>query len=114
MNADKLVQTATDMAKQGKMREAMELFNQAIEQDPRNVTAYVNRGSTYGRTGNFQLALEDFVLASQLEPSNGKIHFLVGSAYRDLNRKDEACQAFLLARENGWAINPEIVRYCQS
>ena len=65
-NGEKLFQEAVALANLDRDRDAVEKFNESIEyfESP---SAYLNRGASYQKLENFELALKDYEKAHQLE-----------------------------------------------
>jgi tetratricopeptide (TPR) repeat protein len=62
----------------GNFYEAIRVFGLAIELDPSNARAYLNRGIAYERMKNVQQAFEDYSRAIQLLPQDAKAYYLRG------------------------------------
>lgn len=65
--ADILVTTGLQLVHGGKYHEAMSYFQKALEIDPKNSTAYLNRGSLFYRFDKTDLALKDLDRCIQLK-----------------------------------------------
>ena len=57
----------TDMADDGKLKEALKFFCKAIELNPVNTTALFNRATIKADLGDFKGAKEDFLLVREIE-----------------------------------------------
>jgi tetratricopeptide (TPR) repeat protein len=55
---------------QGKLKEALNDFNQAITLNPSIAAQYNNRGNTYFEMKNFKTALADYDKALSLDPNS--------------------------------------------
>ena len=55
-------------------------FNEAIRQNPNDVSGYVNRGITRVRLGELNAAIEDYNRAVQLAPGDPEVYFARGNA----------------------------------
>jgi tetratricopeptide (TPR) repeat protein len=55
-------------------------FNEAVQQAPNSVAAYVNRGITRVRLGELNGAIEDYNRAVQLAPGDPEVYFARGNA----------------------------------
>ena len=55
-------------------------FNEAIRENPNQVSGYVNRGITRVRLGELNAAIEDYNRAVQLAPGDPEIYFARGNA----------------------------------
>lgn len=77
--------------------EAVELFNSAIQLDPRAAHAYTALGMAYRALAKNELAIAFFNRAAQLAPSWALPQLHLGFLYRDSSRLDLAKEAFLNA-----------------
>jgi len=64
----------TVLRKVGRMREAVECFERAIELDQRYAAAWFERGSTFERGGALADAADDFRRTIELDPGNAAAH----------------------------------------
>ncbi|MCT7972123.1 tetratricopeptide repeat protein [Laspinema olomoucense] len=83
-----------DLASQGKFREAVAAFEQAIALYPSYDTAYNNLGITYAQMGNFSAAVSAFEQALTLNSGNVEYYNNLGSALGSLGRISEATNVF--------------------
>ncbi len=111
---DVMVEHAVELAKRGQIDAAMKIFNEQIQIDPRNKAALINRGSTYGRLGEYEQALQDFIAVRELDADNARVHYLLGVTYRDLDRKEEACASFKKASQQGWELDQASIDFCNN
>ena len=51
---------------------ALHDFNKAVELDPQDATAYLNRGLTYYNQGSYTPAMKDFDQAIRLDPDDAE------------------------------------------
>lgn len=59
---------ARSLMQMGKDKNALELFNEAIAQDPEFAANYANRGILHDRMGHYELAIRDYEKAISLDP----------------------------------------------
>ena len=94
---------------QDKPDEAIELFNQAIEIDPKFSDAYSGRAFAYYIKGNNDQAIADYTKVIELDPSNADVYISRGSSYNDIEKFDLALgdfnKAIELEPENARAYN---------
>jgi tetratricopeptide (TPR) repeat protein len=88
--------------------QAIELFDKAIAQDPKNVAAFVGRSRAYLNTGNMEKALEDAETAEKLDSDNA-MAFAQQAIIAKLNKQFDKALAKLnqvLTRQpaNAWAL----------
>ena len=76
--------------REGRRGEAIEQFNEAVSLDPLYVEARAELGVLYVRTGEISKALQQFELASELEPNSSMLHFNRAWALLVLGRAVEA------------------------
>ncbi|HVZ80700.1 MAG TPA: tetratricopeptide repeat protein [bacterium] len=67
---DDYLSQGEQMARQGSYSEAIKLYRQAVEQDPKNVKAWWDMGDTYYRLRQKALAIDCFEKALELRPDN--------------------------------------------
>lgn len=65
---------------QGEYDEAVTDFNEAIQLDPKSVTAYLDRGMAYEEEGKYQEAISDYDIAIRLAPGIGATFLYRGNA----------------------------------
>jgi tetratricopeptide (TPR) repeat protein len=70
---------------QGKYREAIESYGEAVAKAPNFALAHTNRGRAYMDLKEFNKAIESFNNAIRSEPSVGEHYYNVGFAYGQLN-----------------------------
>jgi len=61
--------------------QAISDFNKALEIDPRDADAYINRGIAYQREGKYEQAISDFNEAIEIDPKDADAYILRGHAY---------------------------------
>ena len=75
--------------------------NEAIELDPKNATAYNNRGYAKGKLVDYQGAIADYNKAIELEPKDAAAYNNRGRAKRELGDYQGACLDWGKAGELG-------------
>lgn len=111
--SNRLDSQATQLAKQGKLEQALPLYNQALQLAPENAVAHLNRGSTLAQLKRFEEALTDFKKAVELNPAEPRGHYLLGVVYRDMGQRDLACSNFYTALQKGMSVPPDVRQYCR-
>lgn len=76
-------------------------FEEALNINPRNSSAYSYRGFVNHRQGNFAEAVADFNKAIDLDPENMMSHYNRGMAYHRIGDKAKACADFHKACSKG-------------
>jgi len=79
--------------------EAMQLYDAAIEQDPQNKMAWMNRGFHLQSLGRFDEALTCFNKALEIDPANVHALTVRGCSLDMLKKYEEAVASFLQAVE---------------
>lgn len=68
--------------------------SQAEEEDPYYSFTLLRQGSLLLQQRRYEEALERFLKAQQMSPSNATIHNMIGLCYMQMNRVDDAVSAF--------------------
>jgi len=96
-----------ELVNQGKLKEAIAEFDEAIHLEPYLAQAYNSRGTAYFNLDQFQHAIQDYDEAIRLEPkftlayiNRGLIHTMLGQFQRAIQDYDEAIR---LDPNNAWA-----------
>jgi tetratricopeptide (TPR) repeat protein len=83
----------------GQLEEAQKDFSEALDRDPKVVTAYVNRGYVLKDLHQPVAATADFETALKLDPKNGEAHLGLAYASLDSHRPRVALREVQLAEE---------------
>jgi tetratricopeptide (TPR) repeat protein len=81
--------------------EAIYHYNEAIRLKPDYAYAYNNRGSTYARLGQYQLAIKDYNEALRLKPDYTLVYKNRGLSYIKQGNKELGCRDAQKACELG-------------
>jgi len=73
-DAKELLEKAIALAKIGKIEQALQAASKAIEADPKNVEAYLLRGSIYSRTMNYEKAIADLNHVLSVDPELAEVY----------------------------------------
>ncbi len=92
----------SELAQQGKLREAAAEFEAALRRNPDLMPAHINLIAMYGQLGQFEQAEEHFRTAEQLDPGWVEIYHNWGLALLSKGEKDRAGAMFRKAIE----VNP--------
>lgn len=92
--AKKHLNAGVELESQGKLREAIAEYDEAIRLDPSFALAYSNRGLIYARLSQFQQAVQDFDKAIHLDPRLVLAYYNRGLIYALLNQHQLAIQDF--------------------
>ncbi len=87
----------------GELDKAAQTFEQWQQSYPRDATPVGNLGTVYANLGKMEKFLEQTRTALRLDPDYYAIYANLGAAYMNLNRLDEAEQAFKQAEQRGLA-----------
>lgn len=74
-----------NLAKEGKLREAVEEYKKAIINDPKNKDLYFNLGYIYFRLKDFNKAVVNYKKTLELDPQDKEALFNLSKAYEGLN-----------------------------
>ena len=75
---------------QGKLQEAVQTYNRAIQLKPNVADTYANRGNTLKDLGRLDEALQNYDKAIQLKPDFAEAHSNLGATLKELGRLKEA------------------------
>ena len=79
---------------QGKLKEALQTYNQAIRLNSKYVEAYNNRGNTLKQLGKLEEAVQSFNQAIQLKPDYIEAYYNQGIAFRQQGELENAVKSF--------------------
>ena len=86
------VEEGTTLLKQGKVVEAVKVFQEAMAQNPSDTKAPLILAQLFMQTGNYESAIPYFTRVLQLEPENGQAYLLLGGCYDLMGKKDMAIE----------------------
>lgn len=69
-------------------------YNRAFDVDPTMYEIFINRGTSYGKMGDFRSAITDFEQYDAIRPDNASLYSNMGLAYSGLKLYDEAISYF--------------------
>lgn len=98
-DANNLNQRGVILRAMGKPAEAIEDYTRAIEDDPENDQAWLNRGNAYLDIGRRQQALNDLNKAVDLNPRSAKAWTNRGVAFAQMGQWQQAMDNFANAQE---------------
>ena len=87
------VEEADKLRATGKFKDSLPLYNEAIELNPNNASAFNKRGDSLNKIGKHKEAFEDFKKAIQLEPNNPWHHDCLAWTYNCLVEHKKAISA---------------------
>ena len=70
------------------------LYNKAIELNPNDGNAYLNRGNTYNNLKKYDKAIEDYSKVIELNHNDGNAYFNRGNTYNNLKKYDKAIEDY--------------------
>lgn len=76
---------------------AVQDFEKAVELNPNDPTAHMQKAEIYYELGQFETAAEDYEKAIQLQPVNPNAYFNKGNALFYMDEEDDAAQNFEVA-----------------
>ncbi len=92
--ANSHVRRGIELAESGRLQEAAEEHEQALQADPRLVQAHIHLIILYGRLGRTDLAEDHYGAALALNPNLVEIHYNYGVLLTMQKKYDEAAAAF--------------------
>ncbi|MBR2214977.1 MAG: tetratricopeptide repeat protein [Selenomonadaceae bacterium] len=92
--AVRLNQQGAALCREGKYREAAQVFTEALAKSPRYAYAYHNRGIAYGKLKDYRLAVKDFSEAINLDDAYATAYGGRGFAYYGLKDYVNAARDF--------------------
>jgi len=101
--AEKHHKAGLQLESQGRLKEAIAEFDEAIRLDPNLSGAYNNRGIVYARLGQFQQAIKDFDEAIRLNPRDALAYYNRATAYYHLDQFQSVIQDL----EEAIRLNPQ-------
>ena len=81
----------------GRFIEAKNIFSEILKQDPKNFSAYNNKGNICFILGNLSDALKSYNKAVELKPDFAEAYNNKGNVLRKLNKKEDAIENYLKA-----------------
>ena len=83
----------------GRLQEATEQFQRALQIEPNYFDARYNLGSALFEKGQFQQAIDEYQLAVKLRPDSPDVHYDLGAGIAKLDRNQEAVVEYRQAIE---------------
>ena len=102
-NADAFNNIGTILKKEGKLKEAIDAFNQAILNEPKNADAYNNLGTALKEKGLLDKAVTAFRKALTIKPKYAVAHNNLGNTLKEQGKLQKAIEAY----DNAIAIKPD-------
>jgi tetratricopeptide (TPR) repeat protein len=72
----------------------MQLLQDAVKQDPKNVAVWINLGNLSMDSARFPEAIDAYEKALELDPKNVDVRVDMGTCYRRVGRADRAAEEF--------------------
>jgi len=95
--AEAWIQVGYCKVKQGKNRDAIRAFQQAIRLRPTSFEAYNKLGDAYFYSGSFNEAIEAYKQAARLNPRQAEAYYNLGMTYLEIGDRAQAiAQSHLL------------------
>ena len=89
-----------------KFEDAERVLQRSIWLDSTSTGPYILMGKVLEKKGEFDLAVRALQRAANMDPNNPTTHHLLGLAYRDMGKKEEAESELKLAEELQTKQNP--------
>lgn len=84
----------TELQVQGRVEEAIALYQDALARNPNNAVAHSNLGTAYAAAGRLDEAIEQHRTALELAPQDAEGHFNLANALVSNGEHDEAIEQF--------------------
>jgi len=94
INVAQTVQAAVDAHRAGQLQQAMMLYQQVLQADPRNLDALHMLGVAAYQTGQLDAAADLIGKAIAVKPSLARAHLNLGNVLKDQGRLDEAAASY--------------------
>ncbi len=98
-DAMELNREGAKLVSEGRMDEALEAFQKAVEADSNDAVPRLNLAYTYDRQGRTEEAIAEYQTAIELDPNNLLAYNNLGVLHDKLGRYDEAVAAYQRALE---------------
>lgn len=98
------------LSRLGRTTEARELLDEGIGRDPTDMFFRFNRAGLFREAGEYDRALEDLAVVIETNPDSAVAYTHRGQVLMAQSKLDEAYDAFLKARELGYA-GPDKIEY---
>ena len=92
-----------------KYDEAIGAFSKAIDLDPRNFSAYDNRGNAYFFKGDYENAILDYKKAIGIDANNSPTYDFLARCYYKIGEFDKAWESVKKAGELGHTLDPKFI-----
>jgi tetratricopeptide (TPR) repeat protein len=92
--AEELCRQGYSFSINGDDQKALELFKEAIEQDPKNVMAWNGLGSCQIGLNRPDAAIDAYKQAIKINPDDDAMHYVLGNYYSKLGRHMEAIESY--------------------
>ncbi len=94
-----LVRASKAYTNQGRVNRAIECLNEILDLEPKNTTAYRERGFANLRLGNFEKAIDDLKEAVDIDDDDFDNHMALGEAYYIMGKHKDALKYLKKARK---------------
>ena len=92
--AEETLNEALKLHEAGNIKEAIQLYSDAIKRNPKLAPAYFNRGNAYYDLKQNDQAIKDYTEAIKLNPKDAEAYYNRGNAYRRLRKDDLALKDY--------------------
>ncbi|CAB4381167.1 unnamed protein product [Rhizophagus irregularis] len=87
-------QAGNDYFKEGRWKEAIDKYTEAINLDPNDHLAYTNRATTYSKMKNYTAAIRDCKKSIEIEPKHIKSYYRLANSLKMLFYYNESVEAY--------------------
>jgi len=107
-SADDYIVESNKLVDKEKYKEAIALLNKAIEKDPKNKGAYLNRGLCHEKLKDLNSAILDYTALLKIDPTNIAALYYIATCKYDLNLFQEAVEYYNKALQaKGYSIESD-------
>ena len=93
-----------------RFEESIPEFSRTLEIDPDHQKALFLRGYAQHYLDNFEEALNDYTNILEKNPKNPSLHILIGEAYVELKKPENACEHFQEAKNLGFPMADKYIK----
>lgn len=106
-NAVLIACIGTILEKQKQIVLALRSYTRAVELAPKAASTRYSKARALLALGQFEEAQKELMILKDLAPDEARVHFLLGTLYRNMNEKQLAAQHFTVAL----ALNPKVRKF---
>ncbi len=109
-----LASAASEKIQLGMYKEGIDDYNRALAASPNDATLLFYRGTAYINSGKYKEGIDDLALSVKENPAQGNAWYNLSFAYNSIHNKQQALDAALNAKKNGYAITDQYLESLKS